>query len=59
MIAKEVRNMDENNPEFRLQDPQKPDTRPAWQVWLARIGLTLLIIAIFWYYLNIANGGLH
>ena len=32
--------------------------RPAWQVWAARIGLTILIIAVFLYYLHIANGGL-
>ena len=32
--------------------------RPAWQVWAARIGLVVVIIAVILYYLHIATGGL-
>ena len=32
--------------------------RPAWQVWAARIGLVIMIIAIALYYYNIATGGI-
>ena len=32
--------------------------RPAWQVWAARIGLVIVIIAVILYYINIATGGL-
>lgn len=32
--------------------------RPAWQVWAARIGLVIVIIAVILYYLHIATGGL-
>ena len=50
--------MDENNPDIRLPDQNAYTPRPAWQVWAARIGLTILIITVFLYYLHIANGGL-
>ena len=32
--------------------------RPAYQVWAARIGLVIVIIAVIIYYLNIARGGM-
>jgi len=41
-----------------VQEPQevyKP--RPAWQVWLARIGLVIMILAVILYYYQIATGG--
>lgn len=31
--------------------------RPAWQVWGARIGLVIVIIAVILYYYNIGWGG--
>lgn len=31
--------------------------RPAWQVWAARIGLVVMILAVAIYYLQIAGGG--
>ena len=31
--------------------------RPAWQVWAARIGLVIVIIAVILYYWHIASGG--
>ena len=38
------------------REPYQP--RPAWQVWLARIGLAVFLIFIAMYYVNIARGGL-
>ena len=32
--------------------------RPAYQVWAARIGLVIVIIAVILYYYHIAKGGL-
>ena len=41
------------------QEPKKGYIpRPAWQVWGARIGLVIVIIAIILYYWNMVNGGL-
>lgn len=31
--------------------------RPAWQLWAARIGLVIMIIAVALYYYHIATGG--
>ncbi len=42
-------------------DPQPENVyvpRPAYQVWAARIGLVIVIIAVILYYLHIARGGL-
>ena len=42
-----------------LQEPDAPyQPRPAWQVWLARIGLVLFLALVAMYYVNIARGGL-
>ena len=39
--------------------PEKVYTpRPAYQIWAARIGLAIVIIAVIIYYLNIAWGGM-
>lgn len=32
--------------------------RPAWQVWGARVGLVIMIVAVALYYWNIASGGM-
>ncbi len=32
--------------------------RPAWQVWLARIGLVLFLLIVAYQILSIATGGL-
>ncbi len=32
--------------------------RPRYQVWAARIGLVIVILAVILYYWHIANGGL-
>ncbi len=31
--------------------------RPAWQLWAARIGLVIVIVAVILYYYHIATGG--
>ena len=39
--------------------PEKPYVpRPSYQIWVARIGLVIVIIAVILYYLSIARGGL-
>ena len=47
--------------EFDQQDMQpqeEPHTpRPAWQVWLARIGLVIFVAYVAMYYINILRGG--
>ena len=40
-----------------LQAPEAYNPRPGWQVWAARIGLIIVIIAIALYYYHIARGG--
>lgn len=32
--------------------------RPAWQVWMARVGLVLFILVVILYYLNMMRSGL-
>lgn len=32
--------------------------RPKWQVWLARLGIVIIVIFLVLYYLSIARGGL-
>ncbi len=32
--------------------------RPAWQVWMARLGLVLFILVVVYQMLSIAKGGL-
>ena len=51
--------------EFNQQDMQPQDQpqaephtpRPAWQVWLARIGLVIFVAYVAMYYINILRGG--
>ena len=41
-----------------LQDqPPVYTPRPGWQVWLARIGLVIMLICVALYYWHIACGG--
>lgn len=40
-----------------LQEAKTYNPRPGWQVWAARIGLVIVIVAIALYYFHIANGG--
>ena len=44
------------NQEVEAREGYQP--RPAWQVWGARIGVVVVIIAVILYYFHIANGGL-
>ena len=54
----EEERMENTEPEVQNQ-PEKPYVpRPAYQVWAARIGLVIVIIAVIIYYLNIARGGM-
>ena len=45
----------EENEEVERQEGYEP--RPAWQVWGARIGLVIVIIAVILYYYNIGWSG--
>ena len=47
--------MEENRNE---QQREEYVPRPAWQVWLARVGLVLFILFVIYQYLAIAKGGL-
>ena len=40
------------------EEKPKYKPRPEWQVWGARIGLVVMIIAIVLYYIHIATGGM-
>lgn len=43
--------MEEMNPNEGLAPEEKYVPRPAWQVWLARIGLVIMLISIgLWLY---------
>ena len=49
------------NEELNQQTPELPqesyEPRPAWQVWLARIGLVVFILFLLMYYINLFRGG--
>ena len=49
--------MEEELENEQLQ-PQPYRPRPMWQVWAARVGLVIVIIAVILYYLQIARGGI-
>ena len=51
-----MRCYDMDNELDKEQTPYEP--RPAWQVWLARIGLVIMIVSVILYYWHIASGGL-
>ena len=54
----EEERMDNTEPATQAQ-PEKPYVpRPAYQVWAARIGLVIVIIAVILYYYHIARGGM-
>ena len=46
----------EKEEQIPAQQPYVP--RPAWQVWLARLGVVIMIIAFAVYCYQIATGGL-
>ena len=51
------------NPQEEIVEIPEPERevyhpRPAYQVWAARIGLVIVIIAVILYYYHIARGGL-
>lgn len=49
--------MDEMQEEIAAQEAEVYKPRPGYQVWAARIGLAVVIIAIALYYYHIARGG--
>lgn len=61
--TQEVRIMEEEKREQQpLQQPDVPqeemyEPRPAWQVWLARIGLVAFLIFLFIYYFTMFSKG--
>ena len=50
--------MEEMNENQELEQNQAYQPRPAWQVWAARIGVVIVVIAFAIYLYNIANGGI-
>ena len=44
--------------EILNEEPETYRPRPAYQVWAARVGLVIVIIAVILYYYQIARGGL-
>ena len=49
------------NEELNQQTPDTPtegyQPRPAWQTWLARVGLVVFILFLLMYYINLFRGG--
>ena len=60
--------MEENRPEQEIQEQAIPEQevreqpvyqpRPGWQVWAARIGVAIMLIAFLLYCLHIAGIGI-
>ena len=50
--------MEENRDMAPETEPEAYKPRPAWQVWLARVGLVVVVICVILYYLHIFRGGL-
>ena len=62
-MEEEIKQPAEETPEEELEEvvllePEHYRPRPAYQVWAARIGLVIVIIAVILYYYHIAKGGL-
>ena len=50
--------MDEmNNTQETTPDASGYTPRPAWQVWMARVGLVFMILFVIYQILSIATGG--
>ena len=48
----------QQEPVEEVQQPQESyKPRPVWQVWAARVGLVIVLIAIALYYYHLARGG--
>ena len=50
--------MEENRNETVEKEDEIYKPRPAWQIWAARIGLVIMILCVFLYYLHIFRGGI-
>jgi len=56
-----MENHEEKEDILPLDEETQKDTyipRPRWQIWAARIGLVIMILAVISYYWQIANGGI-
>ena len=62
IMYKEVKKMDEQRNQTEQMEETSPKEaytpRPAWQLWAARIGVVIVIVAFLLYVWQIANGGL-
>ena len=50
--------MEEEILEQMHEEPEQYRPRPAWQVWAARLGVVIVIVAFLLYCYHIARGGL-
>ena len=57
MEEERVEQLEELPEEEIVQTPEAYNPRPSWQVWAARIGLVIVLVAIALYYYHIARGG--
>lgn len=55
-MENEHKEIDEQKETVQEQPQYTP--RPAYQVWAARLGLVIVVVALILYYLHIAQGGL-
>ena len=44
--------------EVKFMEQEEKQPRPAWQVWVARVGLVLFIVFVVYQYLWVLRGGL-
>ena len=62
IMYEEVKKMDEQRNQTEQMEETSPKEaytpRPAWQLWAARIGVVIVIVAFLLYVWQIANGGL-
>ena len=52
--------MEEQRKDEIIETPEEPvyTPRPRYQVWAARVGLVIVIVAVLLYYWQIATGGI-
>ena len=50
--------MEEERVEMEETEQSVYQPRPAWQVWIARVAVVIVILGVLLYYWHIAGGGL-
>lgn len=57
-MEEKFEDLPEETPAEQIPEEEKPKytPRPAWQVWLARIGLVIFVILVLLYYFNMMRG---